>query len=347
MMQKGPLTSIFYKPTVTIRGYYWRAGLEMFKDFPFTGVGLDRYGYYFKQYRESGYGLKYGYDITSTNAHNVPIQLFATGGIIVGLSYVALSAFVIYRALVGLKKQNGKEFLFLLTMFSGWIAYQAQSLVSIDNVGIAVWGWLLSGAVIGLSFNKNNSESQLNVKNKNYNSLNLLRPFISGSTTLLALILVIPLYNGEVNAFNQRSNFNISDANLKARFYEEAQKTLRTPLIDPNYKLITGVNLVSAGYPQEGVDVLTNLLAEDSRNLDVLLVLTQIFENSGQIDAAIKTRNNVIYLDPWNTDNYYKLGRLYKSIGDFANMEKMLVKINSYAKDDPITIAALSELTRP
>ena len=49
MLQMGPLSQLLYKGSVTVRGYYWRAGIEMFKDHPWFGVGFDYYGGYFKQ----------------------------------------------------------------------------------------------------------------------------------------------------------------------------------------------------------------------------------------------------------------------------------------------------------
>ena len=342
MAQKGPLTTIFYKPTVTIRGYYWRAGIEMFKDNPIFGVGLDRYGYFFKAYRESSYGLKYGYEITSTNAHNVPIQLFATGGLLVGLTYLLLVIYTAYRALNGLKKLEGKNFIFLLGIFSAWVAYQTQSLVSIDNIGIAVWGWLFSGVIIGLSSGRESVKLESNKKTLSLNQLS--RPLLSGVAAFLALFLVVPMYQGERNMFVQRISYNNSDISKKEIFYDYAQKTLQTPLLETNYKVLTGINLLSTGYSQEGLEVLTKILANDSRNLDVLLILTQVFENSNSIDSAIKTRNNIIYLDPWNAKNYYQLGLLYKSKGDFANMKRMLDKINSFAATDPIAQSANTNL---
>jgi O-antigen ligase len=51
MLQIGPLVDLIYKRSVSVRGYYWRAAIEMFQDFPFFGVGLDRYGAFFKEYR--------------------------------------------------------------------------------------------------------------------------------------------------------------------------------------------------------------------------------------------------------------------------------------------------------
>jgi len=151
MLQVGPLEKLLYKPSVSVRGYYWRAGLAMFKDHPLLGVGMDRYGAYFKQYREVGYPLSYGFDITSSNAHNTFIQMFATGGVFLGLSYLVFNGYVLWRAIVGLRKLTGNSKMLLAGIFSAWIAFQAQSLVSIDNIGISIWGWVLGGAIIGVS----------------------------------------------------------------------------------------------------------------------------------------------------------------------------------------------------
>ena len=106
MLQIGPLERYLYKPSVSVRGYYWRAGIEMLNHHPLFGVGLDRYGAFFKQYREVEYPLRYGFDLTSTNAHNTFIQLFATGGIFLGLTYLLLNAYIFRRAIVGFKNST-------------------------------------------------------------------------------------------------------------------------------------------------------------------------------------------------------------------------------------------------
>ena len=78
----------------------------MFKSYPLTGVGFDHYGYYFKEVRSVEYPLRYGFDLTSTNAHNTFLQMFSTGGLFLGLSYLLL---VISTLLVGLKLVKNSE----------------------------------------------------------------------------------------------------------------------------------------------------------------------------------------------------------------------------------------------
>jgi O-antigen ligase len=151
MLQIGPLERFLYKPSVSVRGHYWRTGIEMFKHEPLFGVGMDRYGAYFKEFREVSYPLSYGFDITSSNAHNTFIQFFATGGVFLGVSYLILNGYILKRAIFGLKNLSGNNQLLLAGIFSAWIAFHAQSLVSIDNIGISIWVWVLGGSIIGLS----------------------------------------------------------------------------------------------------------------------------------------------------------------------------------------------------
>ena len=146
MLQIGPLTQFIYKQSVSVRGYYWRAGISMFLDKPFFGVGVDRYGSYFKEYRELEYPLKYGFDITSTDAHNNFIQMFATGGVFVGLLYMFITLYVFYAGMKLIFDKKNENFQLCLIIFSARLGLLAQSVVSINNLGTAVWSW-----TIGLS----------------------------------------------------------------------------------------------------------------------------------------------------------------------------------------------------
>jgi O-antigen ligase len=136
MLQKGPLASVLYKGSVSIRGYYWRAAIEMFKHHPMFGVGVDSYGLYFKQYREPQYSLNYGFNITSSNAHNTFLQFFATGGFIVGITYLIFILSILVLALKKLVRSSESEYIFYAGILGAWAAYQAQSLISIDNINM-------------------------------------------------------------------------------------------------------------------------------------------------------------------------------------------------------------------
>jgi len=50
------------------------------------------------------------------------------------------------------------------TIVAAWVAYQAQSLISINQLGLGVWGWSLSGLIIGYELNTRPDEMEANPK---------------------------------------------------------------------------------------------------------------------------------------------------------------------------------------
>jgi O-antigen ligase len=332
MLQMGPLERFLYKPSVSVRGYYWRAGFEMLQDKPLTGVGMDRYGAYFKEVREVGYPLTYGFDITSSNAHNTFIQFFATGGIFLGISYLILNLFIFKRALGGLKQATGNKKYLLAGIFSAWIAFHAQSLVSIDNIGIAIWGWLLGGAIIGISISLTSDENA----DRGYfvskvGSIDLSRAFVSGLLGLMAVIMVSMLYRGENATFKARTNFNIEDPATKTVFYNSQKEVINNNFSDPSYALSSAIYLARGGFLDEGLAAIEEIYANDPRNLEALNALILISEQLGKNDEAVNYRLEMAELDPWNAKNYLGLGKIYKVLGNSEKSREMLEKIMSFA----------------
>jgi O-antigen ligase len=347
MLQIGPLTNLLYKPTVSVRGYYWRAGISMMKDNPLFGVGIDRYGAYFKQYRETGYSLSYGMEITSTNAHNTPIQFFATGGIPLGLMYLLMLSFVFYVGVKGLVKSKGNERLILGSIFSAWVAFHSQSLVSIDNIGISIWGFLLAGAIVALSLDIlsiNEPNKNLKITNRISESKKLFQPILSIMLLIPAIILVSQLHRGESDMFKLKSSFNPTPGADNKVMRDFAIKTLKDPFLNEYSKLDIAISLENAGYTTEAIKTIQDVRTADPRSLDALNLLSLASFQLKDINKAIDYRKEITKLDPWNAENYLQLGRYYKSNGDSANMIEMLNKIMSFAPNTDQAKIARSEL---
>ncbi len=351
MLQIGPFERFLYKPTVSVRGYYWRAGIEMFQQNPLFGVGMDRYGAYFKQFREVGYPLSYGFEISSSNAHNTFIQLFATGGVFLGISYLILQFYIFKRAIFGLKNLSGNNRLILAGIFSSWITFHAQSLVSIDNIGIAIWGWVIGGTIIGLSVSASSSlteDKKLFIGRKN--DINTGRVLASAIPAVTAALLITLLYRGESNTYKSASaNVNLQDQASIALFTNSITQTINTALIDPNYLAKSGYLLLQAGFIEEGIAVLQRAHVSDPRNIDTLSLLALIYERSNQMSDAIIYRKKLVTLDQWGADNYLQLGIDYKVQGNLIKSKEMFEKILSFAtgvNGGPVAERAKKELTQ-
>ena len=156
-LNKGPLASLLYKDSVTYRGDYWRAGWKMTVDNPIFGVGLDSYGDWYRRSRTIEATLRRGPDVTSNAAHNVFLDISSYGGFPLVLIYIALMVLVIFSAMKVLKRSQSFNAGFV-GLVSGWVAFQAQSIISINQIGLALWGWVLSGLIIGYEVNTRSGE---------------------------------------------------------------------------------------------------------------------------------------------------------------------------------------------
>ena len=154
-LNKGPLASMLYKDSVTYRGDYWRAGWNMTVDHPIFGVGMDSYGEWYRRSRTLAATLRRGPDTTSNAAHNVFLDISSYGGFPLLIIYVALVALVVVSAIKVLKRNKGFNPVFA-GLVGGWVAFQAQSIISINQIGLAMWGWVLSGLIIGYEINTRN-----------------------------------------------------------------------------------------------------------------------------------------------------------------------------------------------
>ena len=151
-LNSGPLASVLYKASVTYRGDYWRAGWKMSMEHPFFGVGLDSFGDWYRRARTVEATLRRGPDVVSNAAHNVLLDLSSNGGFPLLIIYLFMMFLVVAAAIKVIKRNSGFDPVFA-GLVAVWIAYQAQSIISLNQLGLAVWGWIISGLIIGYEIN--------------------------------------------------------------------------------------------------------------------------------------------------------------------------------------------------
>ena len=184
IMNKGALASVLYKESVTYRGDYWRAGWKMTMENPIVGIGLDSYGDWYRRSRTIEATLRRGPDVTSNAAHNVYLDISSYGGLPLLFAYLALMTLVVVSAIKVLKRNKGFNAGFV-GLVSGWVAFQAQSIISINQIGLAIWGWVLSGLIIGYEIHTRDGEEVIE-KRAGKKSI---KPVQSSAGTALALFI--------------------------------------------------------------------------------------------------------------------------------------------------------------
>lgn len=243
-LQKGPLAQIVYKTSVSLRGSYWNAGIQMGLQHPFTGVGMDGYGDWYRRTRSiHAATVMPGPNTVTNSAHNVVIDIFSYGGFPLLLSYLTLLALGAISIIRGLRRSKQYDVVFV-ALTVAWLGYQLQSLISINQIGLAVWGWVLTGALIAYQkFSEvSNSTSQAEV-NKSKKSVVrgsknevISSPLLAGLGAVIGLILACPPMSGDIAWVKA----------MRASSLVEVENALMPSYLHPrsSYQLINAVGIL-------------------------------------------------------------------------------------------------------
>ena len=228
-LQKGPLADLIYKTSVSLRGEYWNAGINMGREFPLTGVGMDSYGDWYRLLRRDSALVLPGPGTVTNAAHNVNLDLLAYGGWPLFIAYVSLLIWAlisIFRVVI-----RSKQYDWVFVSISvGWVCYQVQALISINQIGLAIWGWLLTGAVISYEIStRSDSESAL----KNSNSLGKRKSNVKEEIFSPALIASIGLVIGSILAVPPLSADMKWSTALKSGSVEIVEAALQPSYMNP------------------------------------------------------------------------------------------------------------------
>lgn len=148
LFNEGPLARFVFSYTVTFRFDYWFAGWAMTIKNPIFGVGLDGYGDWYRQERGEIATLRTTPDRITNTAHNIYLDLSSGGGVPLLIAYLVM-IFVAGRAAFRVFRREHEFNPYFVAMFSAWIAYLIQAAISINQIGVGIWGWIFMGAIIG------------------------------------------------------------------------------------------------------------------------------------------------------------------------------------------------------
>jgi hypothetical protein len=212
ILQKGPLTKYIYQYTVSLRGQYWKAGINAGQENLLHGVGFDAFGDWYRRTRSAQALITPGVDVTTNTAHNVVIDMFAFGGLPLLISYLAIIAITLKSIITRFITEKYYDPIFV-ALTVGWIGYQAQSLISINQLGLAIWGWVLSGAIIGYvrldkgkAFNEVSERSSRNAKVK---ATSPISPQLkAGLGMIVGALIAVPPLSADMNFRNAQLTRN-------------------------------------------------------------------------------------------------------------------------------------------
>jgi tetratricopeptide (TPR) repeat protein len=320
LLNVGPLKSFLFQETLAIRMHYWRVALSMMRDYPFFGVGIDRYGDYFRYYREASFVEKYTPGIISTNAHNVALQWGADLGILGIAFYLAL--FIIATTLY-LKNANfvkQKRLTDIDFLYVAFFAFYLQSLISIAQLSITILGFAILGQFISLAKRNQISEADSSRKTS-IRSWSKKTAFIGlGTWWLVLLTALLPM-----TSYFVRSDYKLRQAMQLPGMSQGTQDlTIRSsaiseaiqPLIeDQEYVSPAIQNLFSQGDAKVGVEIAKKSIQINPRSWVGLQSQALAYAQSNLFADSIVVTKQALELDPENYNLKANLADLYLKSG--------------------------------
>ena len=293
-LQKGPLASLIYKTSVSLRGQYWAAGLKMGSDNPLTGVGMDGYGNYYRMARTEYAATTLPGPRTVTNAaHNVVIDVFAYGGYPLVISYIAILAIGIWAILRVTLRNRAYDGTFV-ALATTWLAYQLQSIISINQMGLAIWGWVLVGALVAYEYStRPKIESTEKAKPVKQKEMIFSPQLVGGIGVVIGALIAVPPMSADMKWRSALKAQNVQqvEAALTPSYLapRDSARMAQAVLLLENSKLPD----LAYKYAKEGV-------AFNPNYFDAWRVLYSISKSTdADKDEALK---NMKRLDPNNPD---------------------------------------------
>jgi hypothetical protein len=283
-LNKGPLGKFIYDITIADRGYCMNAGLNMIKSNPVFGVGFDGYSDLYRIFRSNNAVIKKGTDSVCDTSHSVVLDVATFGGLPLLVIYLTLFILVIVSIVKVVSREKSYNTAFA-AICGVWVGYQIQSVISINQIGIGVWGWALSGLIIGYEISGRKAEADTRILD--FSRFRILFPAIG---LIVGLFIGIPNYVYGVkysSAFKTKDAATIVNAST-SRPYNQY------PMWIASYQLL------KSNLPKESLIVAQKLISDFPNSYDGWRIIHSNPIASSELKAI--ALEQMKRLDPLNKD---------------------------------------------
>ena len=343
---EGPLGSRIYQYTLALRLEYWIAGLKMGFDNLLFGVGYESYGDFFQRYRSDEVTQMTGVGLTTNNAHNPFIQIFATLGIVGSIPLVMLFVSTLIQSArsflskeLSEKSLSNKKIASVLFL-SSW----SMAFFSIDNIAIATLNWSIMGLALGVNFTNGNGELQAVASNrklrfnqgKSMKGWTEYRKEISlvVSLSLLAFSWTSSTPNRDLVKIFNNNQINESDPTWLNARQNALLKVVENPMSRETELKWAAEAFYNLGLEDATIKTLVIGVRRFPSDMTLLDNLAFVYERKSEFESAIEVRRLQLDLEKRNWRIYYflaldlqKLGKSQESkqeLGNIVDLKKFM-----------------------
>jgi O-antigen ligase len=341
----GPLASRLYQGSLGNRLDYWSAAINMFKSQPIFGVGVDRYGEY---YREFAVQNQVAQGQVTDNAHSVYLQLLATGGLSTFIPYLLLMGFITYVGFRKLFSTTGQTKIRVSGILGIWLGTLVLNLVTIDNLGVGVWSWIAGGLLVAVSTSNDVSKTLQTDKNTNISKQRTnssqndfpIQMVVAAISAILIIVTLVPSLDKSSTLYNLKSSMG---GFASEDYVSKLMKEFRANENDPQYLIQLSNLALQQNSSDSALAIIERVNQIDPRSYYGNLFPALTYEALEKRNLAIPYRERLMTLDPWNNASLIELIKNYLSVGNKASAQEIatLIKRNYPGSQSDIDASAL------
>lgn len=186
----GPFGSSLRQQTFINRFVYWKVATRIVRDSPLFGKGFDSYNDYYREFVTDSDFQLLGGPVISDSPHNVFLDIFVSGGLLLGSIFLASIVFVFSRGLKKLKVSLDANNANVTQVFpfAIFLAFVSVCLISPFQLGLFVWFPIIIALLLGdTSYLKPSKSSNFWAK-PNFTN------FVSSLVLIFSLVLCNPFF---------------------------------------------------------------------------------------------------------------------------------------------------------
>jgi len=346
----GPLGTQLEQYTLKLRGIYAYVGFQAMLASPLHGYGVDSYLIAFREFRTEDFVREYGTGTLTNNAHSTPFQIGSTFGAIVFIVYFLIQIIILTKAIrILIKNQNSTnrklEIIAIL-----WLLIFAQSLLSIEQIGLGILNWIL-GAII-ISCHHGNSEKQAarptSVQKK------LSRRVIKGIgfskelSVLLLAFFVIPMtfLLKQDSAWRNVVALEVQNMSEKKFIEDQLSRMHKFVLSEPEKLGPILPKLQSVGLMDKITILIDDALRVNPRDFYAHEMKSQWYRNQQDPTAELAELNIMTTLDPLNSSAWFRKGEVYSLVGNKDLARNAFTRAISISGNDEVVAKAKDSLLK-
>jgi hypothetical protein len=302
MLGFGPFSSFLYQYTLELRGYYWLAGIRMGLSDILFGVGVDSYGDFFRLHRPFEAAVATGVDLTTNNAHNSLIQLFATLGLVGSgtiLILWMLGLIIAGRVFID-KKESVQRRATAVILILLWLT----SAISIDNIAVATLNYLFLGMILSHSIKSRIIHDREVAKQDNRTIVKNLNPWrffpvslIFLSSILFSMSMIMSSPDRQILSILERPAFANDPNSLESRRSSLMELSENSNMMETHFVYVTR-GLSELNYLTDALAVSNKSLTRFPNSFGNLDLSAVILERTNEWSRAAEIRERQLNLEP-------------------------------------------------